>query len=70
MQQQVQGAVAHKLRHNAEELRFIADTEDLDDVVESGFVEHLGFLQQAVSLPVTQPVTHTRTVTHAHTERV
>lgn len=44
MQEQVQGAVAHKLRHNAEELGFIADAKDLDDVVKSGFVEHLGLL--------------------------
>lgn len=56
VQQQVQGAVAHKLCHDAEELRFVADAKDLDDVVESGFVEHLGLLQQTVSLPISQPV--------------
>lgn len=61
MQQQVQRAVAHKLCHDAEELGFIADAEDLDDVVESGFVKHFSLLQQAVSLPATQPVTHTHT---------
>lgn len=44
MQQQVQGAVAHELCDYTEELRLVADAEDLDDVVESGFVEHLGLL--------------------------
>lgn len=50
VQQQVQGAIAHELCDYAEELRLIADTKDLDDVVEPGFVEDLRLLQQAVPL--------------------
>lgn len=45
VEQQVQGAIAHELCDYAEKLRLIADAEDLDDVVESGFVEHLCLLQ-------------------------
>lgn len=55
MEQQVQRAIAHKLCDDAEELRLVADAEDLDDVVEPGFVEHLGLLQQGVPLSETQP---------------
>lgn len=56
VEQQVQRAIAHELCDDAEELRLIADAKNLDDVVESGFVEHLCFLQQAVPLSETQPV--------------
>lgn len=55
MEQQVQRTIAHKLCDYAEELRLVADTKDLDDVVESGFVEHLCLLQQGVPLSETQP---------------
>lgn len=55
MEQQVQRAIAHKLCDYAEELGLVADAKDLDDVVEPGFVEHLGLLQQAVPLSETQP---------------
>lgn len=44
MQQQVQGAIAHELCDYTEELGLVADAKDLDDVVESGFVEYLGLL--------------------------
>lgn len=57
MQQLVQGAVAHKLRHNAEELGLVADAKDLEDGIEAGFVEDLGLLQQTLSLSGTR--THT-----------
>lgn len=56
MQQQVEGAIAHVFCDYAEELGFVADAQDLDDVVESGFVEHLCLLQQAVPLSETQTV--------------
>lgn len=55
VEQQVQGAIAHILRHYAEELRLIADAKDLDDVVKSGFVEHLCLFQKAVPLSATKP---------------
>ncbi len=58
VEQQVQRSIAHKLCDYAEELRLVADAEDLDDVVEPGFVEHLCLLQQAVPLPETQRQTH------------
>lgn len=54
VQQQVEGAIAHVLCDYAEELGFVADAQDLDDVVESGFVEHLCLLQQTVPLSETQ----------------
>lgn len=60
MEQQVQRAIAHKLCDYAEELRLIADAKDLDDVVESGFVEHLCLLQQAVPLSETKPTTQSQ----------
>ena len=53
VEQQVQGAIAHKLCDYAEELWLVADAKDLDDVVESGFVEHLCLLQKAVPLSET-----------------
>lgn len=62
MEQQVQGAIAHKLRDYAEELRLVADAKDLDDVVESGFVEHLCLFQEAVPLPATQPPTQSQSL--------
>lgn len=49
----VERAVAHKLSDDAEELGLIADAEYLDDEVEPGFVQHLGFLQQGVPFSVT-----------------
>ena len=58
MEQLVQGAIAHELCDDAEELGLVADAKDLDDVVEPGFVEHLGLLQQAVPVSETQPGTH------------
>lgn len=60
VEQQVQRAIAHKLCNDAEELGLVADAKDLDDVVESGFVEHLCLLQQAVPLSKTQPVIHSQ----------
>lgn len=54
VEQQVQRAIAHKLGDYAEKLWLVADPEYLDDVVEPGFVEHLGLLQQAVPLSETQ----------------
>lgn len=56
VQQQVQRAIAHELGDDAEELGLVADAKDLDDVVEPGFVEHLGLLQQAIPLSETQRV--------------
>lgn len=58
MEQQVQGAIAHKLCDYAEELGLVADAKDLDDVVEPGFVKHLGLLQQAIPLSEMQQVTN------------
>lgn len=55
VEQQVQRAIAHKLGDNTEKLGLVADAKDLDDVVEPGFVEHLGLLQQAVPLSEIQP---------------
>lgn len=55
MEQQVQRAIAHILCDYAEELRLVADAKDLDDVVESGFVQHLCLFQKAVPLSVTKP---------------
>lgn len=55
MEEHVQGAVAHELSDDAEKLRLIADAEYLYNVVKSGLVEHLSFLQQAVPLSETQP---------------
>lgn len=54
VEQQVQRAIAHVFCDDAEELGFVADAQDLDDVVESGFVEHLCLLQQTVPLSETQ----------------
>lgn len=56
MEQLVQGAIAHELCDYAEELGLVADAEDLDDVVEPGFVKHLGLLQQTFPLSETQLV--------------
>ena len=53
MKQLVQGAIDHVLCDNAEELWLIADTKYLDYVVETGLMEHLCFLQQAIPLPGT-----------------
>lgn len=57
MEQQIQRAIAHELCDDAEKLWLIADTKDLDDVVESGFVENLCLLQQGVPLSETQQAT-------------
>lgn len=54
VEQQVEGAIAHVFCDYAEELGLVADAQDLDDVVESGFVEHLCLLQQTVPLSETQ----------------
>ena len=54
MEQMVQGAIAHVLCDDAEELGLVADAKDLDDVVEPCFVKHFRLLQQAVSLSGTQ----------------
>lgn len=56
MEQQVEGAVAHVFCHYAEELGFVADAQDLDDVVESGLVKHFCLLQQTVPLSETQTI--------------
>lgn len=55
VEQQVQRTVTHELGDYAEELGLIADAKDLDYVVEPGFVEHLGLLEQEVPLSETQP---------------
>lgn len=57
MEQLVQGTIAHELCDYAEELGLVADAKDLDDVVEPGFVKHLGLLQQTFPLSETQQVT-------------
>lgn len=54
MKKQVQRAIAHELGDDAEELGFVADAKDLDDVVEPGFVKHLRLLQQTLPLSGTQ----------------
>lgn len=41
----IQGAIGHELGDDAEELGLVAHTKDLDDVVEPGFVKHLGLFQ-------------------------
>lgn len=51
MKQLIQRAIAHVLGDDAEELRLIAHAKDLDDVVESGLVEHFRLFQQAIPLP-------------------
>lgn len=56
MQQQIHGSIAHELCDYAEELRLIADTKDLDDVVEPGFMKDLSLLQQAFPLSEKQQV--------------
>lgn len=56
VEQQVKGAIAHVFCDYAEELGFVADAQNLDDVVESGLVEHLCLLQQTVPLPEIQTV--------------
>lgn len=53
MKQLVQGAIAHVLCDDAEELRLVANTKDLDDVIEPGLVEDLSLLQQTIPLPGT-----------------
>lgn len=45
MQKFVQRAIGHKFGDDAEELGLVAHAEDLDDVVEPGFVKHLGLFQ-------------------------
>lgn len=55
MEQQVQRAVAHILCDYAEKLRLIADSKDLDDVVEPGFVKHFCLFQKTVPLSTTTP---------------
>lgn len=69
VEQQVQGAIAHKLCDDAEELGLVADAKDLDDVVEPGFVEHLGLLQQAVPLPETQPAIQSQVIAVGQSDR-
>lgn len=51
VKQLIQRAIAHVLGDDAEELRLIAHAKDLDDVVESGLVEHFRLFQQAIPLP-------------------
>lgn len=67
MQQPVQGAVAHELGDDAEELGLVADAEDLDDVVESGFVQNLGLLQQEAPLPESSRHTGQNRLTRSQT---
>lgn len=57
VEQTVQRSIAHELCDYAEDTGLIADAKDLDDVVEPGFVKHLGLLEQAVPLSETQPET-------------
>lgn len=68
VEQQVQRAIAHELCDYAEELGLVADAEDLDDVVEPGFVEHLGLFQKAVPLSETAEVAESYTETQKPVE--
>lgn len=45
MQKFIQRSIGHVLCDDTEELRFVAHTEDLNNVVETGLVKHLSLLQ-------------------------